>query len=249
MKILNPQQAGQKSGLAAPAKPFRQVMSSVNGPKNRPLPPALPNAAPSRSPISAAVKGAQAVASRPTANASQFQPATTLERARAHAHAKAQNLVELRSESGDATRQRFDSRLVDLICQELKIEFASPAAASQTHSAANSDRAPTATPPHVPVATVTPISQAAARREVEAKAASAAELIEKIEAFVKSARPGLAITLDGSLGGRVEIERLGPKEVAIRMVGKNGPPTPEEVSRVRDEIRACGLKVGALSVA
>jgi hypothetical protein len=83
----------------------------------------------------------------------------------------------------------------------------------------------------------------------EAKAAQAVALIERIELFVRSQRPGLALTLNNSLGAHVEIERIGPKEIALKLVGHKGPPTAEAVSRIRDELRARGLKVGALSVA
>ena len=83
----------------------------------------------------------------------------------------------------------------------------------------------------------------------ETKAAQAVALIERIELFVKSQRPGLALTLNNSLGAHVEIERMGPKEIALKLVGHRGPPTAEAVSRIREELRARGLKVGALSVA
>ncbi|MBK7859574.1 MAG: hypothetical protein IPJ65_13340 [Archangiaceae bacterium] len=165
--------------------------------------------------------------------------------ARAHAHAKAENLVELRAQGTETSKQRYDTRLIDLICNELRAEFGGETNASR---AANSD-VPRVTPTATPAVQVAPLAPAAAKQEAAVKAASAAELIEKIEAFVKSQRPGIAITLDGSLGARVEIERLGPKEVAIRLVGKNGPPKPEDISRIRDEMRVRGLKVGALSVA
>jgi hypothetical protein len=73
-------------------------------------------------------------------------------------------------------------------------------------------------------------------------------LIERIETFVKSQRPAIAMTLNNSLGARVEIEKLGPGRIALRLVGQNGPPTPETVSRIREELRSRGLEVGALSV-
>jgi hypothetical protein len=82
----------------------------------------------------------------------------------------------------------------------------------------------------------------------EAQAAQATALIERIEVFVKSQRPGLALTLNNSLGAHVEIERVGPKEIALKLVGHRGPPTAEAVSRIREELRARGLKVCALSV-
>jgi hypothetical protein len=86
--------------------------------------------------------------------------------------------------------------------------------------------------------------------DVETKAAQAVALIEKIETFVKAnQRPALALTLNNTLGARVEIERIGPGEVALKLVGQRGPPSPEAVSRIREELLARGLKVAALSVA
>jgi Insertion element 4 transposase N-terminal len=54
--------------------------------------------------------------------------------------------------------------------------------------------------------------------------------------------------LAGGLGARVEIERLGPKEVAVKVQGRRGPPSPEEVTQIRQEIRAKGLRLSALLV-
>ena len=70
-----------------------------------------------------------------------------------------------------------------------------------------------------------------------------------VDAIKPDTEPGLALTLNNSLGAHVEIERIGPREIALRLVGHKGPPTAEAVSRIRDELRARGLKVGALSVA
>jgi hypothetical protein len=105
-----------------------------------------------------------------------------------------------------------------------------------------------------PVATVmeTHHSQSAAefRHEHQVKAAQAVALIEKIELFVKSTqRPAIALTLNNALGARVEIERVGPREVSLKLVGQHGPPSPDAVSRIREELQARGLKVSALSVA
>lgn len=88
------------------------------------------------------------------------------------------------------------------------------------------------------------------RRLESERAAQAVALIERIELFVKEAqRPALGLTLNNSLGARVEIERLGPGEVAIKLIGHRGPPAAETVARLRDELRDRGLKVAAMSVA
>lgn len=264
MKIGNPSAGNQKSGVVAPTNPFKKVMNEgAQGPKG-PQPQAAPagskpsgvlTAPPGLKKLPGGVTPLTAQAPRPALArpTPSLRPAQTAaanrEAARAHAHAKAENLVELRAQSAQTAKHSYDTRLVDLIVNELKVEFANERA---PRTAANTDvPGPVPSPPQQQaVASVTPISQAAAaKNEAEVKAASAVELIEKIEAFVKSQRPGIAITLNSSLGARVEIERLGPKEVAIRLVGKNGPPAPEDIGRIREEMRARGLKVAALSVA
>jgi len=279
MKIVkNTAAAGvAKSGVAAEVNPFKRVMSGASGAKQpkgsvvqgpvsnaAPLPhvptkpaakpPPLPGGVTPKRSIAATKAQSQVLTPPPVLKAVHSAQASR-ETARAQAHVKADNLVELRKEAVAQNTQRYDTRLVDLICQELKIEFGGDARGARRReamTAANSDRQPPAQQQHH-VASVTPIGQAQelakAQADAAVKAASAVELIEKIETFVKSQRPGLAITLDGSLGARVEIERLGPKEVAIRVVGKNGPPAPEDIGRIREEMRARGLKVGALSVA
>lgn len=268
MKIGNPSSGNQKSGVVGQtgvggqANPFKKVMS--DGPKaglgqQKPAPVAAAKVAgPAKTPVLTAkpvlkklpggVTPLVKAMSKPLPpNVKSIQAAVTARAAaRAEANAKAENLVELRSQHGEKAQAKYDSRLVDLICAELKAEFGNELSRPQ---AANSDRPVPAPVPSQPQATVTPITQASAKQEAALKAASAVQLIEKIEAFVKSQRPGIALTLDGSLGARVEIERLGPKEVALRVVGKNGPPAPEDIGRIREEMRARGLKVGALSVA
>ncbi len=267
---------GSKSGVGSDVSPFKKVMNGGGKEPSGKLSGAplraasLPHGAPDEKsalrppPLPGGVTPKRALATRsavltppPVLKAVRSAEAAR-DTARATAHAKADNLVELRKESVAQNTQRYDTRLVDLICQELKIGFTGDelgARRREAMAAANSDRLPPVPQQQQQqqVATVTPISQttelAQAKHEAEVKAASAVELIEKIEVFVKSQRPGLAITLDGSLGARVEIERLGPKEVAIRVVGKNGPPAPEDIGRIREEMRARGLKVGALSVA
>ncbi len=257
--------AAAKSGLSAATAPFKVVMAGVTpkktpAPANPLIPPPLPKAGtrvPTRFPLNGT--SAKTAKSMHTMASAQSQVnlknreavATSFQRAREHANTTAQNLTDVRAQSSEVALDQHETRLVDLILQELGGERG-----LDTKVAANSDK-------HVPfvvaaaagVQAGTSTASAAARGptgvgvEASVKAATAVELIEKIETFMKSQRPGLAISLEGSLGARVEIERLGPKEVAVRVVGKNGPPSAEDISRIRDEIRARGLKVGAMSVA
>lgn len=262
MKIVNSAaavaQGSQKSGVVGAASPFKKVMSGAKGntPKPQGTSPLVKSAMLTAPPVLkkqlpggvAPLQGRKTLARVDVARQQVTAAGTTRQTARADANAKAENLVDLRAQGQQQVAKRYDTRLVDLICQELKSELGGELRAS------NSDRQQQpiqAAQPPSHNHDVTPLTQAAAtmKDEAKVKAASAVELIEKIEAFVKSQRPGLALTLDSSLGVRVEIERLGPKEVALRVVGANGPPAPEDIGRIREEMRARGLKVGALSVA
>jgi hypothetical protein len=173
-------------------------------------------------------------------------------RARVHADAEAQRLgavrtthsqnaerlANVRSDHTEAVIDRATNRLIDFITRELSQELPPREDPRRLAALGNTAHHLPSPPPS--------LSSAPTR---EASAAQAVALIEKIEVFVKSQRPGLALTLNNSLGAHVEIERIGPKEIALKLVGHRGPPTAEAVSRIREELRARGLKVGALSVA
>jgi hypothetical protein len=133
----------------------------------------------------------------------------------------------------------IDRKALDLICQEMRSDPGVASKAANQNGQTIADRVP------FPVQ----VAQAHAPDRA-AHAAQAVELIEKIEVFVRSQRPALALTLNNSLGARVEIERIGPREVALKVVGEHGiPPNAEDLGRIREEMKARGLKVGALSVA
>ncbi|HEX8700995.1 MAG TPA: hypothetical protein VF815_19270, partial [Myxococcaceae bacterium] len=78
------------------------------------------------------------------------------------------------------------------------------------------------------------------------RAEAALELIERIEVFVKSQRPALSLSLRGTLDATVELERTGPREVAVRLQGRKGPVPVEELARLRDALEARGLRLSAL---
>ncbi|WP_223633892.1 hypothetical protein [Corallococcus sp. EGB] len=71
-------------------------------------------------------------------------------------------------------------------------------------------------------------------------------LIERIEVFVKSQRPALGLSLRGPLEATVEVERTGPREVALRIQGRHGPVPTEDVARLRDALEARGLRLSVL---
>lgn len=155
----------------------------------------------------------------------------------------AEQLVSARESITEEQSQSLAERAIDAITQELVSAFeGTPSRVANEH-------------PRQPVSPPVELSSAQHKsmlefRENHTKAVQTMALIERIEVFVKTAeRPAIALTLNNSLGARVEIERVGPNEVALKLVGQRGPPTPDAVSRIREELRARGLKVAALSVA
>jgi hypothetical protein len=169
--------------------------------------------------------------------------------ARVSANAEAERLGTVRSqhhttEHGLSVRTddvqqptNLDSKFLKLLLTELEAGFAAaPTPASPT------------TPPPLPsgpgaLTGAPPVSETPQQRAQQAVA-----LIERIERFVKSGRPVLALSLGNSLGARVEIERVGPKAIALKLVGQGGPPPPEAVARIREALTSRGLTVRALSV-
>jgi hypothetical protein len=179
-------------------------------------------------------------------------PLRGAEQARARVHLEAQRLEQVRAAHDtnaheaarsrrtgvEQERQLATERVMDLICRDLMAEpVAPPSPLRVAQPVAHSF-------PPVPTPTRTETGPEASHRAEQTVA-----LIEKIEVFVKSHRPALALTLNNSLGAQVEIERLGPSEVALKLISRRGPPSPDTLSRIREELRARGLRVAALSVA
>lgn len=227
-------------GVVQPKSPFSAVL-------HRQLPPPLPI---KRSLMPPAIKPVLIAASAPLVATSAARSATSaaLATARTASNQSAAHLQEARVAYHHVADERLEGRLIDLICKELVIEFTSEPSKSRV---ANQDL-----PLAPPVAGLVVVPVAALAVEAghpvdgAVKAAQAVELIERIETFIKDSRhPCLALTLNNSLGAKVEIERVGPREVALKIVGHRGPPPAEDISRIREEMQARGLKVCALSVA
>jgi hypothetical protein len=158
-------------------------------------------------------------------------------------HAEASRLGTVRGEAQGADRERLNQRLIALLWQELRAEL----------PAGKPDAAPAVLPPSPapwasPPATAGGGSPSVTTPKPELRAALAIELIEKIERFMRSGRPALALTLSG-LEARVEIERTGSQEVALTVLGRGRPLPEEELGRIRDGIRARGLTLRSLTLA
>ncbi|HVE84832.1 MAG TPA: hypothetical protein VND93_18375 [Myxococcales bacterium] len=77
---------------------------------------------------------------------------------------------------------------------------------------------------------------------------SALQLVERIEVLLRSGQPRLELSVGGQFHARVLLERTGPGEVAVTIRGRYGPPPPDELARVRDQLRNRGLKLSSLCV-
>lgn len=260
MKVEQKGPAQVVAGAAA-GQPFKKLLADAK--REQPgTKPAQPPPLTTGAPVVAKAVSAQVKTVRQAAEVVQQArgrietEAQRLSQARSNHVAQAQQATAARAEYSESVIQRLDERALDLICKELQGAFdEKPAAPTRTTNLEPFTAGKNAQAREVSGA-MTESAQpgvaeatAADSKTNESKAEQAVALIEKIEVFVKTQRPALALTLNNSLGARVEIERVGPRQVALRLVGHNGPPSPEAVGRIRDEMRARGLKVAALSVA
>lgn len=225
---------GEMPGAARqPAQPFKKLLDEARAAKPAKsswpsVKPALPMKAHSTAlaPPGSVVRQARVRVEAEAARLTQV---------RADHQVHAREATEQRRATTDVDREAVTERVVDQICKDL---LAEPPAPRPVHAA----------PVH-PAPPVPGPAKGEPSTEPGSRAQQAVALIEKIVVFVKSHRPALALTLNNSLGAEVEIERLGPREVAVKFISHKGPPSPDTLTRIREEMRARGLHVAALSVA
>jgi hypothetical protein len=82
----------------------------------------------------------------------------------------------------------------------------------------------------------------------DAKTEATLALIEKIDVFVKANRPALKLDLQSSLGGTVEIDRVGKGEVAVRINSSSSALDSSVLNEIRSALTARGLKLTSLTV-
>ncbi len=82
----------------------------------------------------------------------------------------------------------------------------------------------------------------------DARAEAAVELIEKIDLFVKAQRPGLKMDLHQSLGGSVEITRVGKGEVAVHVSASKDAIDVSVMDELKKALSERGLKLTSLTV-
>jgi hypothetical protein len=131
-------------------------------------------------------------------------------------------------------------RTLDRIARELRSEFAREEE-ERLLPKAESNREPA-----VPIDP--DVSALSTSPSPEARSRAAVELVRRIETFLGSDRPALALTVEGALQARVEVERTGRKQVALRIRGSRRPPRAEDVERIREELRARGIRLSSLDV-
>ena len=54
------------------------------------------------------------------------------------------------------------------------------------------------------------------------------------------------MSLGSPMSAMVEVERTGPREVALRIQGRHGPLAQEDLARIRDALGARGLRLRSL---
>ena len=86
----------------------------------------------------------------------------------------------------------------------------------------------------------------AALADAGPRAERALALVEKVERFLRSGRPGLSVTLRTREPTRVELERVGRATVSLRLAAPR-PLPPEEVELLRTALATRGLRLHALA--
>jgi hypothetical protein len=79
----------------------------------------------------------------------------------------------------------------------------------------------------------------------EGRVERALALVERIERFVRSGRPSLALTLRGGLPGQLEVQRVAPGAIALRLSSAR-LPSASELGELRQALEARGLSVRSL---
>ncbi|ADO72811.1 conserved uncharacterized protein [Stigmatella aurantiaca DW4/3-1] len=201
----------------------------------------------------AASSSGRATVSSPTGALARSALASpeNLGQARQHMHGEAQRLRTVRTEAQASTQTQVEHRLHELLSRENARELLSgpracppPLPAEPSREPPSGERLPRQEGLHL-----APGEAAAGTPEAPPHVQATLELIEKIEIFVKSQRPALRMSLGEPLAATVEVDRTGPREVALRIQGRQGPLAEEHVARIREALEARGLRLRALHTA
>ncbi len=238
---------------------FKEHLSKV--PPRGPDPKPRPKAVAGRHPVPPQIMALNRVAlsARPPVGAqvaTALGSTENLGQARAHMNVEVSRLGEVRQEGHAQVESGMKGRMLELIAKELAAEMPrgpQPPPTGQPQGPLRDDAPRTSAPKDTgavgEVAGREPERPPEVDQQRELKAKAAVALVERIETFVRSQRPALALTVGGGLDARVEVERTGRNEVALKITGTRGPPSPEDLTRIRDEMQARGLRLSAISVA
>jgi hypothetical protein len=157
--------------------------------------------------------------------------------ARTQMHAESARLRSVRAEDDVRDSERQEVRLRKLVEQEL-VSNPPSEVREQPHGTE---------PEPLPISEGVREAGSGPSRS-QSRAESMMELVEKLTLFVKSQRPALAMSLGGAAGGRVEVERVGPKTVALRVDLKSGLGA-RDVESLRSALAARGLTLARYDAA
>jgi len=233
--------------------------------RGRPLPPpplpprsaAQPPKSPLPLPLGTCRSPSTAFTSGPVLSPSRSALASpeNLGLARQAMHHEASRLGTVRAEAQTTTQEKTEHRLSELISRELAREFrAEPSPGLSARGApapleASREAVPAEGLPAVGESRLAAGGAGLAPAESpdpQLKVQATLQLIEKIELFIQLQRPALRMSLGYPLSAMVEMERTGPREVALRIEGRHGPLAREDLSRIRDALGARGLRLKSL---
>jgi hypothetical protein len=254
--------SGQFQRLLPPAKPPPAPGASRPAPPPgtaRPPLPASPREAraPGASralPVPASLRSGAALASSPARALARSALASpeTLSQARQGMHGEAQRLRAVRTEAQTTSQAQVEHRVHALLSQELARGLPGTSSGSPAPQALAPAPGPSGEPPSGDRLSgpdglrQAPGEAAADTAEAASQVQATLELIERIDVFVKSQRPALRMSLAGALAATVEVERTGPREVALRIQGHQGPLAEAHLARIREALEARGLRLRAL---
>jgi hypothetical protein len=160
-----------------------------------------------------------------------------------------------RLEDGGAATARATGRLAERTTDLLRAALRTEETTKTEHTAritpaADAPVAPTShplpgAPDGLPTAAVPAAATGPALPAAEGRIERALALVERIERFVRSGRPSLALTLRGGIPGRLEVERVGPGAVSLRLSSPRAP-SASELGDLRQALEARGLAVRSL---
>jgi len=224
---------------ASPRKRFEELLRART---DRPVRkgPAPPRHRPTVAPARGARSGAPVPAG--------FRTTDLRGMARAEMDASARQRLDDGARATTQATARLDARAAELLRAALRTEEAArreDRAASGPGARTTPERAAEgpAPPPGVKASGVGASGGTGALPGARVERALA--LVERIERFVRSGRPSLALTLRGGLPGRLELQRVGPGAISIRLSSAR-PPSSGELGELRQALEARGLSVRSL---